>query len=279
MSPSSGECKLGHEVKIGYYAQIQAEALNPEATIFEELSEVAPLLPQAQIRGIAGAFLFQGDDVFKRCKVLSGGEKARVALGKLLLSPANLLILDEPTNHLDADSREILLEALSAYTGTLLIVSHDREFIAPLVDSVLEVVPAPDGVGPSELRHLLGTYEEYLQRKEREIAQQTKAELSGSLGVPSSVSTGVAPPRSVDSPKAPSNNQVQKWKKELAQVESEIQSLDLERVALEKELAEDKTYENTERTMVIVKRQAEIHAALHQKLSKWEELSMNLEKV
>ncbi len=272
LTPSNGECKLGHEVKLGYYAQIQAEALNPRHTIFEELSEVAPMMPQSQIRGIAGAFLFQGDDVFKRCSVLSGGEKARVALGKLLLSPANLLILDEPTNHLDADSRDVLLEALVNYKGTLILVSHDREFIAPLVDSVLEVVPAKDGVGPSDLHHLLGTYDEYLERKEKEIAQQSRPVLSGKSKPAAQAAPVKEAPKPIDT-KTPSNNQRKKWKEEIEAIESEIQKLDSEKVVLEKELAQDQTYEDPERAQVLAKRQTEIHQILNSKLSRWEELS------
>ena len=117
-------------------------------------------------------FLFSGDAVDKKCGVLSGGEKARVALAKLLLSPSNFLVLDEPTNHLDVSSRGVLREALEAYEGTLVLVSHDREFIGPLVDSVLEIVPGEDGKG-SEVRHLLGSYDDYLASKEREIREAT----------------------------------------------------------------------------------------------------------
>ncbi|MGK5086141.1 ABC-F family ATP-binding cassette domain-containing protein, partial [Bdellovibrionota bacterium FG-2] len=165
MAPSQGEVRLGHLVKVGYYAQMQAESLNPALSILQELEAVAPDWPISRVRAIAGAFLFTGDAVEKRCAVLSGGEKARVALAKLLLAPSNFLILDEPTNHLDVESRGVLLEALQNYSGTLCLVSHDRAFVSPLVDSVLEIVPSPKG---SEVIHLLGGYEDYLSRKMKE---------------------------------------------------------------------------------------------------------------
>ena len=113
LAATSGMVKHGHEVKVGYYAQHQAESLNMGKTIVKELEATAPHLPISQVRAIAGAFLFSGDAVEKKCGVLSGGEKARVALAKLLLSPANFLVLDEPTNHLDVESRGVLLEALA----------------------------------------------------------------------------------------------------------------------------------------------------------------------
>jgi ATP-binding cassette, subfamily F, member 3 len=172
LEPSSGEVKLGHHIQIGYYAQHQSETLNLERTILEELVEIAPHLPISHIRSIAGAFLFTGDSVEKKCSILSGGEKARVALAKLLLVPSNFLILDEPTNHLDADSREVLLEALKEYPGTICLVTHDRDFAIPLVTSVLEIHAGIKPSEPSQAVQLLGSYEDYLQTKLKEIALQ-----------------------------------------------------------------------------------------------------------
>lgn len=192
LEPTEGDMHWGHGVKIGYYAQLQAESLALEKTVLEELESVAPGLPISQVRGIAGAFLFSGDAVHKKCQVLSGGEKSRVALAKLLLSPANFLILDEPTNHLDADSRAMLLEALQGYAGTLVLVSHDRSFMLSLVNSVLEVVPQeqPQSQNPrrgaggfgdqllaaassagSKVLHNLGSYEDYLAQKLLELQE------------------------------------------------------------------------------------------------------------
>ncbi len=133
-----GICKLGHNVKIGYYAQNQAELLDPEKTVFETIDDVAAGDIRLKIRAILGSFLFGSDAIDKKVKVLSGGEKARLALAKLLLVPVNLLVLDEPTNHLDMVSKDILKNALLRYDGTLIIVSHDRDFLQGLTDKIFE---------------------------------------------------------------------------------------------------------------------------------------------
>jgi len=133
-----GVCKLGHNVKIGYYAQNQAELLDPDKTVFETIDDVAVGEIRTKIRNILGSFLFGSEAIDKKVKVLSGGEKARLALAKLLLVPVNLLVLDEPTNHLDMVSKDILKNALLRYDGTLIIVSHDRDFLQSLTDKILE---------------------------------------------------------------------------------------------------------------------------------------------
>ena len=124
--PAEGECTLGHNVNLGYYAQNQDELLNPELTVLETIDQVAVGDIRTKIRDILGAFLFRGEDVDKKVKVLSGGEKSRLSMARLLLKPYNLLVLDEPTNHLDMRSKDILKQALMAYDGTLIVVSHDR---------------------------------------------------------------------------------------------------------------------------------------------------------
>ena len=134
----SGVFKLGHQVQIGYYAQNQAAMLDGEKTVFQTIDDAAVGDIRPKIRNILGSFLFDNDDIEKKVKVLSGGEKARLALAKLLLTPCNLLVLDEPTNHLDMDSKDILKNALLQYTGTLVVVSHDRDFLQGLTDSLFE---------------------------------------------------------------------------------------------------------------------------------------------
>jgi ATP-binding cassette, subfamily F, member 3 len=133
-----GTCQLGHNVKVGYFAQNQATLLDPELTIFQTVDEVAKGEIRTQIKNILGCFMFGGDDVDKKVSILSGGEKTRLAMVKLLLEPVNLLILDEPTNHLDLKSKDVLKEALLAFDGTLILVSHDRAFLQGLSEKVFE---------------------------------------------------------------------------------------------------------------------------------------------
>lgn len=134
----TGTCQLGHNAKIGYFAQNQASLLDPELTIFQTVDEVAKGDMRTQIKNILGRFMFSGDDIDKKVSVLSGGEKTRLAMVKLLLEPVNLLILDEPTNHLDLKSKDVLKEALSGFDGTLILVSHDRDFLQGLSQKVFE---------------------------------------------------------------------------------------------------------------------------------------------
>jgi ATP-binding cassette subfamily F protein 3 len=133
-----GECKLGHNVEVGYFAQNQASLLDPDLTVFQTIDEVAVGEIRTQIKNMLGRFMFGGDDIDKKVNVLSGGEKTRLAMVKLLLEPVNLLILDEPTNHLDLKSKDILKEALKEYDGTLVLVSHDRDFLQGLSEKVFE---------------------------------------------------------------------------------------------------------------------------------------------
>jgi ATP-binding cassette subfamily F protein 3 len=153
-----GERKVGHNVRVGYFAQDHAEMLNAERTALEELMAVASLETAPHVRTLLGAFLFSGEAVDKRVGVLSGGERSRLALAKLLLEPGNCLLLDEPTNHLDLTAKEVLLEALRSYTGTLVIVAHDRYLLDQLPTQVIEV-------GDGQAVRYLGNYEDYLRAK------------------------------------------------------------------------------------------------------------------
>jgi ATP-binding cassette, subfamily F, member 3 len=154
----AGERVVGHNVTLGYFAQDQTQVLDPARTVLDEITRAAPPDLVPQVRHILGAFLFSGDAVDKRTAVLSGGERNRLALAKLLLHPANCLLLDEPTNHLDIHAKEVLLDALLAYKGTLILVAHDRYILDRLPEEIIEV-----GAGTA-VRHL-GNYEEYLSKK------------------------------------------------------------------------------------------------------------------
>jgi len=156
--PSSGKVELGYQVKIGYFAQNQAEVLDSDKTVFQTIDEAARGEVRTKIRTLLGSFLFQGDEVEKKVQVLSGGERARLAMCKLLLEPANLLILDEPTNHLDIQSKEILKDALQRYDGTLILISHDRDFLKGLTNKCYEFTSG-------KVKEHLGGIETFLEAK------------------------------------------------------------------------------------------------------------------
>src|SRR5690606_29495595 len=158
--PTEGKKEIGANVQIGYFSQYSMDVLNPQKTVFEEVRDRVKDKSDGYMRNLLAAFLFRGDDVEKKVSVLSGGEKSRLILATLLTNPCNLLILDEPTNHLDIRSREVLVEALKNYEGTLLMVSHDRHFLKQLSTRVAEV----DKGG---VRFYDGTYDEYLERAKR----------------------------------------------------------------------------------------------------------------
>ena len=164
-----GDLTIGHNVDIGYYAQNQAEELDGNLTVYETLDDVAVGEIRKKLRSILGAFLFSGEDADKKVKVLSGGEKARLALCKLLLHPYNLLILDEPTNHLDIRAKGVLKEALQAFDGTLIVVSHDRDFLNSLTELVYEVTP-------TGLKQYIGDIKQFLHEKHANSIRAYEAE-------------------------------------------------------------------------------------------------------
>lgn len=159
--PDKGKVTIGAGVKLGYFAQHAMDLLDGDSTILQWLEEAFPKAGQAPLRALSGCFGFSGDDVEKKCRVLSGGEKARLVMARMLFDPPNLLVLDEPTNHLDLDTKEMLIKALSQYEGTMLFVSHDRHFLAALSNRVLELTP--DGI-----HQYGGGYSEYVARTGQE---------------------------------------------------------------------------------------------------------------
>ncbi len=177
-----GDLTIGHNVDIGYYAQNQAEELDGNLTVYETLDDVAVGEIRKKLRSILGAFLFSGEDADKKVKVLSGGEKARLALCKLLLHPYNLLILDEPTNHLDIRAKGVLKEALQAFDGTLIVVSHDRDFLNSLTELVYEVTP-------TGLKQYIGDIKQFLHEKHANSIRAYEAEKGTKVPTPKTKST------------------------------------------------------------------------------------------
>ncbi|HSS96576.1 MAG TPA: ABC-F family ATP-binding cassette domain-containing protein [Terriglobales bacterium] len=220
---TKGEYRFGHQVEVDYFAQDQYKELNPNARVFDDLADYSPSSGQTELRNLLGCFLFTADEVFKRIGVLSGGERNRYALLKMLLHPANFLLLDEPTNHLDMRAKDVLLESLSKYTGTVVFVSHDRYFIDKLATRIFEV-------GDGKVEIYPGNYEDYMWRKQggAEKLQQTVAR-NPALTQPSNgshaatTSSGESKNRRLNPLKRKQmEDRVQELEQEIAQVETDI---------------------------------------------------------
>ena len=270
LSFESGERKLGHEVELAFFAQHQLDSLSSESTVLEELTRSAQHDDIPRLRGHLGAFLFSGDDVDKKVGVLSGGEKARVALAKLLLRPVNLLVLDEPTNHLDIASCEILEQALIDYAGTLIFVSHDRTFINQLATRVIEVEHG-------HLENFIGNYDDYVFRKK----QNTQRAVSPSETEPLSVNK-LEPEaaNSLDPPKPPTKTQrkqERERRKNKDRLERKIQKLELEIAEKESELeksgwrlSDPEVYANAEKVAEIHAKQTDLQSHISGLYAEWE---------
>ena len=255
-----GERRVGHEVKLDSFAQDQYKALNPQRRLLDDLTDCAPALPASELRGLLGCFLFRGDDVFKSIGVLSGGERNRYALLRLLLYPANCLLLDEPTNHLDLDAKEVLLDALKQYTGTLVFVSHDRYFLDALATKVWEV--GGGGVGV-----YLGNYEDYRYRKAHSGEQA--AGLEKAISSKLAGNGDVAPGGNAEiagggagknghgqrpKPKRMNPQKRQKLEAELTQVERELAEVEAALAELEAAMGREDTYRDGVRTQQVMAR-------------------------
>lgn len=228
--PYQGTVETGHNVINAFYAQHQLEALNTENEILEELKQAGSGKNDQELRGVLGCFLFTDDEVFKKIKVLSGGEKSRVALAKTLISEANFLLLDEPTNHLDIMSVSILVQALNQFEGTFLVVSHDRDFISRIANKIW-------WIEDQEIKEYPGSYDEWFWWYTRE--QEKKAQsASVSLGVKKAVD------KKKDSSKPKTDNSSQLKQKEISSVEDEIEVMESELKKIETLLAQPDIYEN-----------------------------------
>lgn len=278
---ADGQMNIGHNVDIGYYAQNQAEELDGNLTVFETLDEVAVGDIRSQLRSILGAFLFSGDDAEKKVKVLSGGEKARLALCKLLLHPYNLLILDEPTNHLDIRAKGVLKDALQAYDGTLIVVSHDRDFLSDLTELVYEVTP-------TGLRQYIGDIKQFLHEKhaasirayEAGKAQnihlskenKKKSTTDSSAGKAVQVQDGLsyAERKNRDKLERKLRNQLQKQEGIIQDKESEIKSLDDEIASVDPS--------NRQRLTELAYQYENVQRELNQAMETWTKTGVELEE-
>jgi ATP-binding cassette subfamily F protein 3 len=238
----SGERVWGHNVEESFYAQHQLEALTLTHTILEEMQQCGSKKTDVELRSILGAFLFSGDDVDKKIRVLSGGEKARVALAKTMVSKANFLLLDEPTNHLDMHSVELLAGALNKYEGSYILISHDRYFISQTANKIWEIVD-------HQIKEFKGTYAEWVEWNERMAAKQK--ENKGSTPIAPAASP--APKVHVTETKTPTPNtaidkdfqkELQKQKKRLSTLEQDINSTKVQKENIEQELGNPDTYTN-----------------------------------
>ena len=259
----TGTFSLGTNVQIGYYDQ-EHHVLHMDKTIFEEISDDYPSLTNTRIRSILAAFLFTGDDVFKRIGDLSGGERGRVSLAKLMLSEANFLILDEPTNHLDIVSKEILEKALNDYTGTILYVSHDRYFINQTATRILELA------GQTFVNYI-GNYDYYLEKKE---------ELTLAYGIDASASSKSSPVQ--EEPTASkldwkeqkeAQARERKRQNELKKTEEEISSLEARDGELDEQLTLEEVYTDHQRVREINDEKTSIAGRLEELYARWEELA------
>ncbi len=271
--PTSGTISVGLKVGIAYFSQTHADELDPAKTVLGTMEGNVTAAAAGNLRTLLGAFLFRGDDVFKSVSVLSGGERGRLALARMLLLPANFLILDEPTNHLDLQSQEVLQKALLEYTGTYAIVSHNRSFLDPIVTKVLEFIP---GEKP---KLYYGNVSDYLEKKKADLALEAERQAASSPG---------ASRRDEDDSSNGGNRKEQRrleakareeraaklkpLRKEFDTVESEISRLEEEKAVLDGKLVDPEFFKNGSDASEAMKRYSEIEALLESRIVRWSDL-------
>ncbi len=264
----TGELKFGHNVVIGYYAQNQGDFLDPDKTVFQTIDDVAVGDVRPRIKAILGGFLFSGDDIEKKVKVLSGGEKSRLSLARLLLTPANLLILDEPTNHLDMRSKDVLKNALLQYNGTLIIVSHDRDFLQGLTNRVFEF-------RKGTIREYIGDIYDFLEQRRLQSLRELEA-ASGN-------GSGTTPPGAVSQnkinweKKKENEKEIRKVKTRITRSEEEIGRLEKEIRAKEGMLGSPENYPDRIRDGSLYREYEALKTDLEREMKRWEELNYELE--
>jgi ATP-binding cassette subfamily F protein 3 len=271
--PTEGEVKLGHNVEVDYFAQDQYKALDPHARLLDDLFQVAPRSTQTELRSLLGCFLFSEDEVFKTVSVLSGGERNRYALARMLLHPSNFLLLDEPTNHLDLRAKDVLLEALQKFTGTVVFVSHDRYFIDKLATRVFEI-------GDGRVEVFPGNYEDYLWRKQGQAGAVAETSGNGHRA-----RAGIEPPAAPAAIPEASNDgearqkrinpiKLKQMKQRLEEVEEEIARLEAAIAQAETALQSFVSLEETQRQTAALEGSK---TALEASMREWEDLAENLQ--
>lgn len=265
LQPTKGTVKIGHNVEIGYFAQDQESVLDPNLTVFETVDHVAVGSIRTKIRDLLGAFLFRGEDVDKPVRVLSGGERNRLAMVKLMLHPYNLLILDEPTNHLDIQAKDILKQALQRYDGTLILVSHDRDFLTGLVGKVYEF-------GHGRVREHLGGIEDFLNtRKLADLEQLNAKDVAD-------VATDSTKPKSTTreewKQRKQRDNEIQRHRRTIEQLERDIATGEAKQKEMEAQLANPGNMENIE---ALLQEYNGLKAQVARLMKQWEEQSYELE--
>ena len=295
--PSRGVVRVGHNVHIGYYAQNQDDLMNGDFTVFDTLDRVAVGDVRTKLRDILGAFLFRGEDIDKKVKVLSGGERARLAMARLMLEPYNLLVLDEPTNHMDMRSKDILKNALQKYNGTVIVVSHDREFLDGLVDKVYEF---RDG---RVKEHLGGIYDFLRDRQLESMRELDRANSSAAVAaqssgpgtnpVPGNRSKGTAgksPANGATSPAKPAlsgkelytlkreaDKQLRKAERDVEQAEEQIMALEKQIAGMDKQMADPTAHGIDLSDGTLYAQYNELKDQLSKLTYRWEELNIELE--
>ena len=289
LEPTAGLVRIGHNVHIGYYAQNQDDLMNGDFTVFDTLDRVAVGEIRTKLRDILGAFLFRGEDIDKKVKVLSGGERARLAMARLMLEPYNLLVLDEPTNHMDMRSKDILKNALQKYNGTVIVVSHDREFLDGLVDKVYEF---RDG---QVKEHLGGIYDFLRDRKLESMRELERSDTSAKTATATAKSTsgttnkptGNADKSTSGKPalsgkelytlKREADKQLRKAERDVEQAEEEIIALEKQISEMDKQMADPTAYGIDLSDGVLYTQYNEMKEKLNKLTYRWEELSIVLE--
>jgi ATP-binding cassette subfamily F protein 3 len=266
-APTSGSLKLGHNVSVEYFAQDQYKVLNHEARMLDDLSGIAPRIATTELRSLLGCFLFSGDDAFKPLGVLSGGERNRYALARILVSPANFLLLDEPTNHLDLRAKEVLLQAIRNFSGTVVFVSHDRYFIDALATKVIEVESGHVHVYP-------GNYEDY-QRRKAGVASPEQVTVSTNGHAPLAVDTPAPSTGGAERTRKLNPIKLKQMRERLTFVEEEIPRIEAAISHTESSLGNYVSMDETQRLTALLEDLREQHATLN---VEWEELMMQLEE-